>query len=568
MRHYLPRLSLLSCVTAALALSAPFLRADVKMPTLFGDHMVLQLGARLPVWGIAEPGEKVTVSIANQNVQATAGADGKWRVELAPLTESATPITMTVAGNNTLKFEDVLIGEVWFCSGQSNMLWTIHHTEQPPFLASQPDDPQLRLFQVSQKPGLEVSTDLSVGKWVLSTPETADKFSAVGYYFGREMRTAHKRPVGMISSPVGGTRAEAWANLESLKRDPSLKEFVDRYEAVRAAYPQASAEYPGKQETYQKELALWRKEVDTSFDPLMKAWNAAAKEAKAAGQEPPPRPQPSRLQPKAPTPPWGGIDTPSCLFNGAIAPVIPYAIKGALWYQGESNGQSGTTAEGYHALLKALIGGWRDQWGQGEFPVLIAQLPKFIPGWNWPAIREGQAMSSDIPNTGLATLIDIGDPLDVHCAGKIDVAKRLALVARHLAYGEDLIWSGPAYRSMKIEGAAIRLTFTPNGSGLTTGTAPWIAAGAQPISPATLQGFIIAGEDQNWVTADAKIEGNTVVVSSPKVAHPAAVRYAWENCPDCNLYNKEGLAAGPFRTDHWFIPPPAPPESATPTGKK
>jgi len=552
--------SLLRRATAAWLLSAPVLHADVKMPTIFGDHMVLQQETRLPVWGIADAGEKVTVAIGSQTRETTAGTDGKWRVYLAPLAGSDTPVTMTVTGNNTLKFEDVLIGDVWFCSGQSNMVLSIHYTDQAPFLASQPDDPQLRLFQVTQRPGLEISNDLALGKWVLSTSKTAEQFTAIGYYFGRELRTTLKRPIGMISSAAGNTRAEAWASLEALKREPILKDLVDRYEAVKAAYPQASAEYPAQQASFNKEMALWQKEVVPTYNPLLKAWGAAAKEAKEAGQPPPPKPQPSRLQPQAPLPPWGGITTPSCLFNGAIAPIIPYAIKGALWYQGESNGQSGSTAEVYHAILKALIGGWREQWGQGDFFFVFAQLPKFAPGWNWPAIREGQSLARDIPNSGMATLLDLGDPRDVHPAGKIDAAKRLALVARHVAYGEDLVWTGPSYRSMKGEGTAIRLTFMPNGSGLMIGTAPWVAKGATLVPNDKLRGFVIAEEDQNWVTADAKIDGNTVVVSSPQVAQPVAVRYAWENCPETNLYNKEELPAAPFRTDHWFLQPPPPPQ--------
>lgn len=548
----------LSLCASAFLLITPVLHADVKLPTIFGDHMVLQQNTRLPVWGIADPGEKVIVSVSGQTVETTAGTDGKWRVHLAPIAETPSPITMTITGNNVLKFEDVLIGDVWFCSGQSNMQLPIRYTEQPPFLASQPDDPQLRLFQVTQRPGLEVPSDLSVGKWVISNQENAASFTAVGYYFCRELRTTLNRPIGLISSPIGGTRAEAWTPLEALKKDPALKEFVDNYEAAKDAFPQASTEYPAKQATYQQDLALWKKEVGVTYEPLIKAWNAAAKEAKEAGQEPPPRPQPSRPQPKAPLPPWGGIDTPSVLFNGAVAPIVPYAIKGAVWYQGESNGMSGNTAELYHTILKALFGGWRERWGY-DFPVIYAQLPKFLKGWNWPAIREAQSLAKDIPNTGMATLLDLGDPNDVHPVGKIDAAKRLALVARHVAYGENITWAGPTYRSMKIEGSAIRLTFVPNGSGLTIGTAPWVAKGSTPVPTDKLRGFAIAGEDQKWVPADAKIDGDTILLSNPEISHPVAMRYAWEDCPESNLYNKEGLSAAPFRTDHWFLQPPPPP---------
>ena len=525
------------------------------MPTIFGDHMVLQQDALVPVWGIADPGEKVTVAVGDKSVDTTAGNDGKWRVNLPALTATSDPTTMTVTGNNTLKFEDVLVGEVWFCSGQSNMAVPLTYADVSGTEVPKADDRHMRFFQVQGPPGIEPSGELSIGKWVLCTPETAASLSGVAYFFGRELRTALNRPVGLVVTAWGGTSCEAWTPEDALEKDPALKRYADAYHKIKDAYPQAVAEFPAKQAAFQEALQKWHEDVGVTYDSQVKAWNDAVAQAKAAGQAPPPRPVPSSPQPYPPTQPWGGTGTPSNLFNGEVAPVIPYAIKGVIWYQGEANAGSGLE---YQPLFTALITGWREKWGQGDFPFIFVQLPKYLDGTNWPAMREAQAKTLAVPHTAMATIIDIGDPHNIHPTDKLDVGKRLALVTRHTAYGEDLVTSGPIYQGMKVEGNAIRLSFTETGTGLIIGKAPWTAPNVAPLSDADLLGFAVAGSDKKWVTATARIDGATVVASSDQVPNPVAVRYAWQNSPDCNLYNQDGLPAAPFRTDDWPDLSPSP----------
>jgi len=548
-------------------LSAPaLLHADVKVPSIFGDHMILQQDATLPVWGVAEAGEKVTVTVAGKAATATAGADGKWRVNLPALPQTNTPLTMTIAGKNTLTFEDVLVGEVWFASGQSNMAFTLKSVENSATVTSEANDPQLRFFRVGGPPGLEPSDQLAVGKWVPITPADAPRFSAVGYFFGRELRTKLNRPVALIESAWGGTAAESWTPIDAIQKDPALKGCADSYAKVKAAFPQASAEYPAKQEAWHKDATAWEKEIGVVYNPLLAAWKIDAEKAKAEGQTPPPMPQPSRPRPQQPPPAYGGTGVPSALFNGEVAPVIPYAIKGVIWYQGESNASGWAN---YKPLFSALITGWREHWGQGDFPFLFVQLPKWIQGSNWPQMREVQAQTQVLPNTAMISIIDLGDPNNIHPIGKLEVGKRLSLAARHAAYGEkDLVWTGPVYDSLKVEGNAIRVSFTQTGSGLIIGSAPWVAPKMEPIPTTSLLGFAIADAQKHWFAAEAKIDGNTVVISSDKVPNPVAVRYAWQNSPDCNLYNKEGLPAAPFRTDDWREVSPTPAASTpSPAGK-
>ena len=543
----------------ALTLSVISLRADVKLPTIFGDHMVLQQDQALPIWGTADPGEKVKVAIDDRSAETTAGADGKWMIKLAPLATGTAAVTLTVSGKNTLTLSDVLVGEVWLTSGQSNMELTLHYMQTGKADAAEATDPQLRLFQVNRQPGLEPRTDFAVGKWVVCSPKTAEVFSAVSYYFGRDLRTELKRPVGIISTAWGGTPIEAWISLDDLQKNRDFQRFVDKFEKVKAAFPEANAAFPAQQAAFTADMAQWQKEVGVTFSPLLKQWQADAQKARVAHQPDPPRPVPSRPQPKPPVPPRGDLNTPTDMFNGNVAPIIPYAIRGVVWYQAESNGPS---ANQYRDLFSTLAAGWRDKWGEGEFPILFVQLPRFEPGLNWPLLREQQLKSLAVPKTGMAVAIDVGDPGDVHPQNKTVVAQRLVLVARHVAYGQDdLVWSGPMYDSMKIEGNAIRASFTQVGGGLKIGASPWTAVGSDPIPTDHLAGFAIAGADQKWFPADAKIDGNTVIVSSPQVPNPVAVRYGWENSPACNLYNAEGLPAATFRTDDWPVPILTPPDA-------
>ena len=534
--------------------------ANVELPSIFGQQMILQQDSPLPVWGIADAGEKVTVTVGPDAASTTTGTDGKWRVTLSPLAESSTPLTMTVAGKNTLTFKDVLVGEVWFASGQSNMAFSLKGTKDAATDIPLANDPQLRFFRVNGPQGLEPSNQLAIGTWALTTPAAAPGFSGVAYYFAKALRAKLNRPVAIVQSAVGGTVAESWTPLEALEKNPDLKGYADKYKAVLAAFPQLNAEYPAKFAEWHKARIQWEKDVGATYASSVRAWQEAAEKARATNMPAPPQPQPSRAAPPPPVQPWGGQNTPTVLFNSEVNPVIPYAIRGAIWYQGESN--AGAWAK-YHTLLSTMITAWREHWGQGNFPFLIVQLPRLLGGGNWPQMREAQAQTTSLANTALATVFDVGDPNNLHPVDKKDVGQRLSLVARHAVYDEkDLIWTGPIYDSMKVEGSTIRLTFTQAGSGLTIGSSPWVPAHSEPIPTISLLGFAVAGDDKKWIEADAKIDGNTVVVSSDKVANPTALRYGWQNSPVCNLYNKEGLPASPFRTDDWNdlsqTPAPAP----------
>ena len=540
------------------------LRADVKMPAIFGDHMVLQQDIALPVWGTADPGENVTVEVGNESGSSTAGADGTWRVNLAPLSTGTTPLTMTVAGKNNLKFEDVVVGDVWLCSGQSNMEFALTSAHNAQTEIPKATDSKLRIFLVKNKASIEPLTDVE-GKWELSSPESVPKFSAIAYFFGRELRSKLDRPIGLIGSYWGGTPAQSWVSLSGLQKSPPFQNYITAYQKNAADFPQASADYPGKMAAYTASLAQWQQTYGAADQAAQNKWNAAVVAAKAANQVPPEQPKPTVPAPKPPVPPDGGKGGPVGLYNGMIAPLIPYAMKGVIWYQGESN--SGNPTE-YMTLFPRLIADWREKWGQGDFPFLFVQLAKFNLSWigttGWAHLREVQLKSLSTPNTGMAVAYDVGDPNNIHPKDKLDVGLRLALVAEHVAYGKDLVYSGPIYDSMQVTGNSITLNFSQTGSGLVIGTAPWNASGVVPPSNEKLVGFTIAGADKNWVPADAKIDGLTVVVSSPRVSQPVAVRYAWGNAPDCNLYNREGLPASPFRTDDWTDLPaaPQPPPSA------
>lgn len=549
-----------ACLVAALCLGGGgWVRADVKMPSVFGDHMVLQQEAGLPVWGTADAGEKVTVTVGNKSASATAGADGKWMVKLSPLPAESAPVTMTVAGKNTLTFSDVLVGDVWVCSGQSNMEFGLKQAHNAQDEVPKASDPQLRLFHVPKKSTLDPQTDV-VAKWEICTPETILNFSAVGYFFGRDLRATLKRPIGLIETDWGASTAQAWTSLSGLQKDAELSHYVVDHDKMVADFPAASAAYPGLLAAYQADLAAWEKEVGAAYRPLFEAWQKEDAAAKAAGQPSPRQPVLARPKPLPPVEPYGNNKTPTTLFNGMVAPLIPYGIKGAIWYQGESNASSAGAIE-YRTLFGRMITDWREKWNEGDFPFLFVQLAGYGgngPRDTWPVLRESQLKTLALPNTGMASAVDIGDARNIHPQDKLDVGLRLALAAKHVAYGQQVVYSGPIYDSMKVEGSAIRVSFTQTGGGLIIGTAPWKPATAAPLPTDQLVGFAIAGADQNWLPAEAKIEGNTVVVSSAQVPQPVAVRYAWVNSPVCNLYNKENLPASPFRTVDWSQPTPQP----------
>jgi len=494
-------------------------RGDVKMPSIFGDHMVLQQGMKLPVWGKADPGEKVMVSVGGAQGSATADEQGRWRVDLDPLPVSAQPVVLEVRGaGNTLKFSDVLIGDVWICSGQSNMAFTLGHASNASTEIPRANDDQFRLFRVARKVAYEPQSDCA-GKWEICTPESAAPFSAIGYFFGREVQEKHHVPVGMIGSYVGGTPAQAWTSLEGLQAEPSLKPRVDEFLYTKVNRDKLKEQYESVT------LPAWKKARETKKDK------------------------------RKPMDPSDAQWMPTGLYNGMIAPLIPFTIKGVIWYQGANNMPN---AMEYRTLFPAVIKDWRKQWGQSDFPFLFIQTslwPNKKGEEYMPGIREAQLMTLSVPVTGMTVSIDLGDKDNAHFKNKADLSHRLFLNAEHVAYGKDLVYSGPIFKTMKAEGDKLRLSFDHTGSGLIIGSAPSDKLGVPSAPPAsTLNGFAVAGSDMKFVPANAVIDGNTVVVSSDKVKQPVAVRYGWADAPEVNLYNKEGLPAATFRTDSLPLP--------------
>ena len=490
---------------------AGVLSADVRLPSVISDNMVLQQGKAVPIWGWADPCETVTVtgSWGSGKWEATADQDGKWMVKIDS-GKAGGPCEMTVAGKNTLTVKDILVGEVWVCSGQSNMEFTVKQANNSAEeIADSNNYPQIRSFNVGHKVIYTPMYNCG-GKWQVCSAQTAGNFTAVGYFFGRELNKQLNVPVGLIHTSWGGTPAESWMSKEYLENDPNFQPILKRFEETSANIVELKKKYQEERQKY----------------------DAIAPKLKAEGKPLPPRPE----EPIGP----GHAYSPTGLYNGMIVPILPYGIRGAIWYQGESNAWR---AYQYRTLFPAMIKNWRDAWGQGDFPFLFVQLANYMEPEpqpvesDWAELREAQLMTLSVPNTGMAIAIDIGEP-DIHPKNKQDVGKRLALWALAKTYGKNIVYSGPICKSMKVDGNKAILTFDNVGGGL-------MAKGD------SLKGFAIAGTDRKFVWADAKIEGNTVVVSSDNVGVPAAVRYAWAINPVCNLYNKEGLPATPFRTDTW-----------------
>lgn len=508
---------------AALLLSASPLLAEVRLPPHFSDHMVLQREMKVPIWGTATPGEQVTVKFAGQTKKAKVDAQGKWRVSLDPMPASATARSLTVNGsakNEQVRFDDILVGEVWLCSGQSNMDFTVAKTEKYYFAGvineaaevAAANYPQIRMFTGKWVRSYEPLTEVA-GAWKVTNPENVREFSAIGYFFARDVQKEIKVPIGIITLTFGASTAQSWIRREALATNPDLKPLLDKFDAEVKAY---EADTAGKERHQQ----------------TLKQWEAAAAAAKAAGKPAPRRPRnPNPVQDQ---------HNPTVMFNGMIAPVIPYAIRGVLWYQGESI--TGPRAL-FPKLNETLIRDWRKLWGQGDFPFHFVQLaahkaPATQPGESSIAsVREMQAQALALPHTGMAVTIDIGDAKDVHPHNKQEAARRLAQIALARNYGRKVAYSGPVYETMKIEGNTIRLKFSHASGGLVAKGGP-------------LKHFAIAGADLKFVWANAQIDGETVVVSSPAVSAPVVVRYAWSDHPEgCNLYNSAGLPAVPFRTD-------------------
>ena len=494
--------------------------AEVRLAAPFTDHMVLQRDITVPVWGTAAAGETVTVEFAGQSKSATADAAGKWLVKLDPLPAIAEPRELVVRGNGKSEIEnckcaDVLVGEVWLASGQSNMDFSL--SKKVKYFAGVANEeqeiaaanyPLIRMFTGEAAKAYTPQARVG-GDWKVCTPENAPAFSAVGYFFARDLQREIKMPVGIVTLAFGASTAEAWIQREVLAADPQLKPLLDRFDAAVQKFhtnPPPVIAAPRSEDVSATNAApKGRKRGGGSRDPVQDQHNATV------------------------------------LFNSMINPVIPYAIRGAIWYQGESivDANKGGIAL-YPRVQAALIRDWRALWGEGDFPFYIVQLAGQEAASNSPLVREAQATVLALPNTGMAVASDIGEAKNVHPKNKQDVGDRLARIALANVYGHKIEFSGPQFAAMKIAGGEARLQFTHLGGGL-------VAKGG-----AALGGFVIAGADKKFVPAAARIDGDTIVVSSAEVAAPVAVRYAWVNFPqDANLANAAGLPAPQFRTDAW-----------------
>ena len=472
---------------------------DVTLPAFFSDRMVLQPGRETRLWGWGEPGEEVAVTIVTKEnlpdatsvpepvstVSVVTGSDGRWIARLPGPTKSAV-VEIKVSGKNTLVLKDVLIGDVWLCSGQSNMEWPVKASLNHQQEIAEAKFPSIRIFKVERSTARTPQSDLE-GKWVECSPESVGDISAVGYFFARELHQKLKRPIGIIQAAHGGAICEAWTSDGALKSDPDFMQILERADKANSDPAQAN--------------------------------------------------NPNRA---------------SVLFNGMISPLLGFptnkglAIKGVIWYQGESNA---VRAHQYSKLFPLMIADWRRGWGIGDFPFLYVQVANYISDKSkpdypetpeesaWAELRDSQRKALSVPKTGMAVTIDIGEPRDIHPRNKQEVGRRLALSALKLAYGKKLIGSGPEFKAMKVVGREVELEFQPS-DGL-------VAHGQ------SLEGFAVAGADRKFVWANARIDGDKVIVSAETILEPVAVRYAWGDNPRCNLFNHSGLPASPFRTDDW-----------------
>ncbi len=496
--------------------------AEIKLSALFSDHAVLQSETSVPVWGWADPGEEVTVEFAGQKKQAKAGADGKWLIKLDTMAASATPGELVAtAGAKTLKATDVLVGEVWLGSGQSNMAMTVSRAKDLEAEKAAATDTTIRMF--TEKSGAAKTPQAECkGSWLVCSAETVPNFSATLYFFGREVQKQIKVPMGLINSSVGGTPIESWIDDKAQHAKPELSDFFKPSDKPFNA-EQAAA-------LYQKQLAKWALDV---------------KAAKAEKKSLPRRPQdPIQLRERKAN--VGG------LYNGKIAPLVGYALRGAIWYQGEANAQPGKS-NFYQFQLPLLVEDWRQRWGS-DFPFAWVQLPNFNRGENWCEVREGMFKTLRLPKTGMAVTLDIGEAGNIHPVNKQEVGRRLSLWALGSVYGKGGAVSGPRFSGSEINGGNVTLNFTHTDGGL--------------VFKGETKGFVLAGEDKQWHEAAAKIDGDKIILSSPDCAKPIAARYAWDAQPPVTLWNGAGLPASPFRTDDWAILAEAPAKPAARARKK
>lgn len=490
-------------------LAGLLLPGDLFVPSIFGDHMVLQKGVPLPVWGSARPGVPVEVRLGAQSITTRANPEGDWKVEL-PAVSEAGPHELRISSSGISKVcRDVLVGEVWLCSGQSNMDFTLASTAKRSFSGvadwknevAAASQPRIRMFTVEWTMREMPQRDVD-GKWMVCSPETAGDFSAVAYYFGRRLQKDLNTPVGLVTCAFGASTIEAWIRESTLKQHPQFEHLLKDFSSKRTAFRDAPKQF----EDYGAALAKFK-----------------------SGRAPR-HPDPAQDQ-----------HNPFVLHNGMIAPIAPYAIRGAIWYQGESNLN---TRKLYPDLQKALIDDWRSLWNQPDMPFYYVQLAAYkaastdpAPGGQIAEMREAQSASLSIPHTGMAVTIDIGDAKDVHPRNKLDVGERLARFALVGTYGRPGVPCGPVFRDVSVEGDKLRVYFDHINGGLVSKTA-------------SLGGFAVAGSDKKFVAAQARIDGNSVIISNPEITTPVFIRYAWADNPStASLFNAEGLPAAPFRTD-------------------
>ena len=490
--------------------------ANVTVPDVLSSGMVVQRDKRVPIWGKAEPGESISVKFGRQSQQTVANKEGKWVVYLKPLRANRTSAALTIEGKNKIELKDILVGEVWLVAGQSNMQRILSETANGEQAIAAANHPEIRLFNVSRQVAFKHAPP-PLATWQVCAPESVKQFSAAGYYFAVELQKELKVPIGVINSSYGGSQAEAWTPVEYLLASADLKQTVERTKIWDEERPRIKVEY----------------------DEAIKKWREESDKAKANGAVPRPSPPvPDALR---------EYRIAASIYDGMIAPLIPFAIRGAAWYQGESNE---ARAQQYEILLPVMIKAWRERWSEGDFPFAIVQLPNYRDSKDdpvdeaWSHIREAQRRTARaLPNVGLIVTIDIGEARDIHPKNKLDVGKRMAYWALNSVYAKDATEPGPTFKSAKPSnsGNELLVTFADVGRGLKT------RDGGKPSE------FAIAGEDHKWYWAEAEIVGkNQVKVWSKSVAKPVAVRYAFNNNPrNPNLTNSSGLPAEPFRSDSW-----------------
>jgi len=508
--------------------------AAVRLPRLFSDDMILQRDRSVPVWGWAEPGEKVTVRFAGQQAATVANAQGDWSVRLKPLSANSKPRELTVSGANTLAFRNVLVGDVWLFSGDFGVYWELYGCLNAEKEIANSGNPQIRLLKVESLSSNTPMTDIS-SEWHICSPEIAAEFSALAYFFGQALQQETRVPIGLIEASYRYSSIQSWISPQAFHAIPELKLPRDKMDSWDSTTP------------------VGREAFGKTVDNVEK-WLPAAEQAFNAG-----KPIPAQPTPPAPIPAndsnYRSLGELSNLYHGMIAPLMPFAIRGLVWSMGENGG--GIEWPKYDIYMRGLVDGWRTGWGQGNFPVYFELLPALGnpsaqpgAGGQWAAFREKQIKSLAIPNTAAAVTFDVSDYI-ADARNRRDPGQRLALCALAGEYRRKIECSGPVYRSQRIEGDRVILTFDHLGRGLMIGEKDGLTP-IREVKAGTLKGFALAGADKKWYWTDALIDGNTVVLQSTQVPAPVAVRYAYADNPaGSNLYNRDGLPAMPFRTDDW-----------------